>query len=135
MQDLTLVIPAKFESESLPIFLNEISDILSDDLNTPEAFRYLSALAKHAKKNKNDRHILNQASMLLGINLNEPKKQQNISNEFRRKIELLIVERNKYRNSGQFDKADDVRSQLSELGVTLEDSKGKTVWKLDTDKN
>ena len=73
--------------------------------------------------------------MLLGINLNEPKKQQNISNEFRRKIELLIVERNKYRNSGQFDKADDVRSQLSELGVTLEDSKGKTVWKLDTDKN
>ena len=28
MQDLTLVIPAKFESESLPIFLNEISDLL-----------------------------------------------------------------------------------------------------------
>ena len=27
MQDLTLVIPAKFESESLPIFLNEISEL------------------------------------------------------------------------------------------------------------
>ena len=27
MQDLTLVIPAKFESESLPIFLKEISEI------------------------------------------------------------------------------------------------------------
>ena len=26
MQDLTLVIPAKFESESLPIFLKEISE-------------------------------------------------------------------------------------------------------------
>ena len=27
MQDLTLVIPAKYESESLPIFLNEIIDL------------------------------------------------------------------------------------------------------------
>ncbi len=27
MQDLTLIIPAKFESESLPIFLNEISNL------------------------------------------------------------------------------------------------------------
>ena len=26
MQDLTLVIPAKYESESLPIFLNEIKE-------------------------------------------------------------------------------------------------------------
>ena len=28
MQNLTLVIPAKFESESLPIFLDEINDYL-----------------------------------------------------------------------------------------------------------
>ena len=27
MQDLTLVIPAKYESESLPIFLKEISNL------------------------------------------------------------------------------------------------------------
>ena len=27
MQDLTLVIPAKYESESLPIFLNEIANL------------------------------------------------------------------------------------------------------------
>ena len=27
MQDLTLVIPAKYESESLPIFSNEISNL------------------------------------------------------------------------------------------------------------
>ena len=27
MQDLTLVIPAKYESESLPVFLNEISEL------------------------------------------------------------------------------------------------------------
>ena len=27
MQDLTLIIPAKYESESLPIFLNELSNL------------------------------------------------------------------------------------------------------------
>ena len=47
MQDLTLVIPAKFESESLPIFLKEISEIKCKKLIV------LEKNDKHNKLNKN----------------------------------------------------------------------------------
>ena len=114
--------------------LDEISDILSDDLNTPEAFRYLTGLAKHAKRNKNDRYALMQSSMLLGIDLNHTTEEPDITDELRDKIETLLTKRSKLRNSGQYDEADIVRQELSDLGVSIEDSSGKTTWKIDADK-
>ena len=45
-------------------------------------------------------------------------------------IELLIELRRELRDAKQYQLADRIRSQLTELGVTLEDSAAGTSWKL-----
>jgi len=71
MQDLTLVIPAKYESESLPIFLNEISEFSCKKIIVLDAndFKTINAI-----KNFNEIEILHQrekgygAALIEGIN-------------------------------------------------------------------
>ena len=45
-------------------------------------------------------------------------------------IDLLIDLRSRLRNEKQFEIADQVRNQLSELGVAIEDSAEGTSWKI-----
>ena len=52
---------------------NEICNILSDDLNTPEAIKYLSLLSKHAKKNKVDSESFIVAYKFLGLDIVDEK--------------------------------------------------------------
>ena len=76
MQDLTLVIPAKNESESLPIFLNEISNLKYKKLIVLE---YSDKSTIDSIKNYSDIEILYQnnkgygAALLEGINFTKTK--------------------------------------------------------------
>ena len=45
-------------------------------------------------------------------------------------IEQLILSRNKAREIKDFKKADEIRDELELIGVTLEDSKDGTTWKM-----
>ena len=45
-------------------------------------------------------------------------------------IEQLILSRNKAREIKDFKKADEIRDELESMGVTLEDSKDGTTWKM-----
>jgi len=47
-------------------------------------------------------------------------------------VEALIAERTAARKSRDFKRADQIRAELAERGVTLEDAAGGTTWKLDT---
>jgi cysteinyl-tRNA synthetase len=44
-------------------------------------------------------------------------------------INKLIDERNKARASKNFDRADAIRNELQDLGVSLEDSEDSTDWR------
>ena len=46
---------------------DELVDILSDDLNTPEAITYLSSVSKKAKTNKHDRKVFISSCNFLGF--------------------------------------------------------------------
>ena len=76
MQDLTLVIPAKNESESLPIFLDEISNLKYKKLIVLE---YGDKSTIDSIKNYSDIEILYQknkgygAALLEGINFTKTK--------------------------------------------------------------
>ena len=70
----------------------EIVDILSDDLNTPEAIKYLSSIAKSAKKNNNDLAKLISSANFIGLDLlleDKSKPNDNIDKEL---VEKLIKE-------------------------------------------
>ena len=45
-------------------------------------------------------------------------------------IELLIKERDDARKSKDYVKADEIRSQLDQNNVILEDIDGKTIWRV-----
>ena len=47
------------------------------------------------------------------------------------KIEKLIKKRNELRNTGHYQQADEIRSELSSIGVVLKDKDGETEWELD----
>ncbi len=111
---------------------NEIYDILSDDINTPEAIKYLSLLSKHAKKNKVDSESFIAAYKFLGLDILDEKNtslQPDLNIEV---IENLIKERNEARNMGDFDKADKIRDKLLKMNIELKDMQGKTTWKHNT---
>ena len=110
----------------------EITEILSDDLNTPQAFKYLSDLSKSSKKNIKDNAKLLQSCLFLGLDLKMQSKRSEIDKALSNKVEKLIQKRNKLRSTGHYAEADEIREELSEIGVTLRDRDGQTEWELDS---
>ena len=109
----------------------EIKEILSDDINTPLAFKYLSDLTKSAKKNVKDSAILLQSCSFLGLDFQTQLKRMEPSKLLTVKIENLIQKRNQLRNTGRYEEADAIRKELIAIGVTLKDNNGQTEWELD----
>jgi cysteinyl-tRNA synthetase len=111
---------------------NEIIDILSDDLNTPEAIKHLSELAKAAKTNQKALASLIVSSKFIGINLlaHNASLLKTIDEGL---IKSLIEERVEARSSGDFKKADEIRDKLSSMGILIKDLEGETVWDYNPD--
>ena len=63
---------------------------------------------------------------VLGLELTEPERVATA--ETVAMIEALIEKRTAARNNKDFAQADLLRAELTELGVTIEDQAGKTVW-------
>ena len=107
---------------------NEILDILSDDLNTPEAITYLSKLSRYAKNNTQDAKKLINAALFLGINLLDKSQSTKVEQADEDLINKLILERNESRSQGNYKKADEIRDKLVAMRVKIKDLDGKTVW-------
>ena len=110
----------------------EMLEILSEDLNTPQAFKYLSDLSKSSKKNIKDNTKLLQACSFLGLDFKTQSKRSELNKVLIDKIEKLVQKRNNLRNTGQYVEADEIREELNEIGVTLKDKDGQTEWELDS---
>ena len=119
------------ETTQLPFSqCDEIQDILSDDLNTPEVINYLSRLAKTARNNPDDALKLAQSMKFIGLDLVKPSHKTSLDDEY---IINLIKQRDEYRIKKDFKSADEVRDKLLDMGVELRDSDGKTTWKYSED--
>ena len=67
-------------------------------------------------------------SSVLGILEDETFNE--ISEEFKNKINEMVLKRSKAKNNKDFETADAIRDQLLELGVEINDSSDGTEWKL-----
>ena len=103
----------------------DVVNSLLDDLNTPLA---ISSLLK-IKCSK----TLIKSANLLGL-LNKTSEEwfslNNKSTILENDIELLITERAEARKSKDFARADEIRDQLDQNNVILEDIDGKTTWRV-----
>ncbi len=113
-------------------------DALEDDLNTPKAMAEFFALAKELNKATDaaERETL-AASMfaagdLMGL------LQSDVESWFAGNgdgelsgddIDALIAERNQARADRNFQRADEIRDQLAEAGIRIEDGADGTTWR------
>ncbi len=115
----------------------EFMSALLDDLNTPEALAELNNEARRLANAKDieDARIsagrLLAAAALIGLFQQDPQSwlagdTQGLDDAL---IDALIEERNASREQKNFARADEIRDQLQEMGIVLEDSADGTRWR------
>ena len=116
---------------------SQIVEVLCDDLNTPKMLSELNALADQAfKAERNEKKEIKKGllatGLLLGILQENPDvwlgygQTQNINSQT---IEKLINERKEARGNRDFKRADSIRKKLKDMGIEIEDTKDKTIWR------
>jgi cysteinyl-tRNA synthetase len=126
-------------------FWNEFMDAMDDDFNTAKAIGTIFEGVREANRIIDSGENLEKAHLIadeivkmgncLGILLlsaddyfrGKPSKGgEKISPE---EIEALIEERKTARKNKDFKRADEIRDNLAQMGVVLEDKPDKTIWK------
>lgn len=130
-------------------------EAMDDDFNTPQAMAALFDLARDINRASDEdysvaaaQQALKELSGVLGLTLKPTRKlikPMGISTSAQfgiptiiqspakigseEHIKNLIRERDKHRQAKQWQKADEIRTQLDELGIALEDTAKGTVWR------
>ncbi len=127
------------ESEEFAEIIQRFHQAMDDDFNTPEALAVMFEVAKEvniAKESENKVLILQFSALLrklgriLGL-LERPAEdflRADLSMDVA-DIEMLIVERNLARANKDWARSDEIRDQLAEQGILLEDKAGETSWR------
>ncbi|MGO1369157.1 MAG: cysteine--tRNA ligase [Senegalia sp. (in: firmicutes)] len=118
--------------EAIDKFKKEFDESMEDDLNTADALSKMFELIKYTNTNLNSKSsyktvkysydILMNLSNVLGLLY---KKDEILDEE----IMNLIKKRNDAKKNKEYKLADDLRDQLKEKGIVLEDTKEGTKWK------
>lgn len=109
---------------------------MDDDFNTAGAMGQLFDLVRVINKSRDDgandadlksaQELLRELTGVLGLRLIKSDKELSQADRF---IDLLIYIRTQLREQKVWALADEVRHQLAELGVLLEDGKEGTTWR------
>ena len=117
------------------LYTSRFTEAMDDDLNTPRALAVLFDLARDINREagnglnvRESQKTLESLAGVLGLTFQEEVSES--STEAAPFINLLVDLRSRLRNEKQFEIADQVRNQLSELGVAIEDSAEGTSWKI-----
>jgi len=118
---------------------NPVLDALCDDLNTSKALAEIIEISKNLSKADSDDLIMKYkteliySANLMGILQGSPDDWLGIgkmgNNDDSEKIDSLIKERNEARASKDFQRADEIRSELSNIGIEIEDTADGTIWR------
>ena len=106
--------------------------ILMDDLNTPGLITELNNIVKeYNSSNSEKENIKSRLSLISSVlGILEDETFYEISEEFKNKINDMILKRSEAKNNKDFETADAIRDQLLELGVEINDSSDGTELKL-----
>jgi cysteinyl-tRNA synthetase len=115
----------------------EILDALSDDLNSSKAIAEINKIATNLSKSdgeeiKKNKALLLAAGNVFGILQSSPNKwlgYDKDSNVDVNTIEKLLKERELARKERNFSKADQIRSELKEMNIEIEDTPKGSIWR------
>ena len=128
----------KILEEEVPKFIERFDEAMDDDLNTSDAISVIFELIRFTNANTDEKSSSDFAGCLyrvlfelcdkvLGIHIE--KKADEIDSSEVERIEALIAERTAAKKEKNFARADEIRAQLLEEGIILEDTREGVKWK------
>ena len=115
----------------------EVQTPLEDDLNTPGAIAALHAFASQINTSTDTatqqtlRDKLHRGGAILGLLQRDPETYFQAGSAMNpADIESLIDQRNAARAAKDFSRADEIRVELSDAGIELEDGREGTTWRI-----
>lgn len=118
--------------ENVDFYKNKFINSMEDDINTADAIASIFELVRYINQNLDESKpkealeyvykVFMELNRVLGI----LSKRVEILEE---DILKLIEERNNYRRNKEFSKADEIRDELKNRGIILEDTKDGVKWK------
>lgn len=127
---------ADVEAEDTGDIYPPVLEALCDDLNTPLALSRLGELIKDINKADADSHpsfkaILMNTLDLLGVEINDGALSSDVNVDNDPKLQALLEERQNARAEKNFQRADEIRDTLAEMGLSVEDTpKGPKLRKI-----
>ena len=111
---------------------------LADDLNTPKALAVLFGFARELNKSEDPAEQqqlairLRASAEIVGLLSESPEEWFAVEHDddFAAEVEALLEKRIAARAGKDYAEADRIRDQLTEMGVTIEDSADGTRWQL-----
>lgn len=118
--------------KSFDVHVDKFEKSMEDDLNTADAITAIFDLVKDINvkaSEENSKEFLKETlqifktfTKVLGI---MEEEREDLSED----IEKLIEERNAARKEKNFKRADEIRDELREMGIEIEDTRSGTTWK------
>lgn len=117
------------DNEKVEAYRSKFAAEIGDDLNIPNAITVLYDVLKDENLNNSEKKFLiEDFDKVLSLNLLvKDEVKVDVDEEL---IEKLIEERKEARKSKNWARADEIRNELSEMGIELLDTKEGTTWKL-----
>ena len=123
----------KAVADEMEAFVKKYEDAMDDDLNTADAISVIFELVKYANVNVNEESSKTTIDLVLKtveklcdvLGIITEKKEEILDSD----IEALIEERQAARKAKNFARADEIRDQLSDMGIILEDTREGVKWK------
>ncbi len=108
-------------------------DTVGSDLNTALGITLIYDILKSDTTDASKLEALKDIDKVLSINLVREKasEQSAEKTEFEIQIEALIEERKQAKKEKNFARADEIRAQLADMGVTIKDTREGTIYTID----
>ncbi|MDP3790852.1 MAG: cysteine--tRNA ligase [Candidatus Omnitrophota bacterium] len=127
---LSKTTPGRCKNDKIADFKRRFEEAMDDDFNMPLALADLFELVNFTNKNIDNyeitlesKKILHKLAEIFGLSLSQADKA------LPETVEALIRQRNEARANKDYKRSDDIRKDLSDMGVILEDTKDGTVWR------
>jgi len=138
-RNLKKVEDVNIDKNNVNLIPDKVLNCLCDDLNTPEALAELNDLVNKLSKASNNDEIKTYKEKILAVGDILGILQENpdiwlgigqISDTIdASKIDCLIEERKLARESKDFSRADEIRDELANMGIEIEDTPKGTIWR------
>ena len=109
-----------------PFMLKEFTEVMNDDLNTPQALGIMYELVKKGYEVDNPTIAASVRFYLSLLGFSQDKTADEISP---RLIEMILDLREKMRQEKQYETSDEIRKRLKDLGIIIDDIKGSSIYR------